>query len=82
MLPLFEDIFASLNGSHFFTVLDLKGAYQQLQISHKSRKLLMINTHISLFRYTRLTYGISLAPRIFPSIMDTILAGLLPQTKC
>lgn len=81
VLPLPQDIFANVSGSSCFTVLDLKGAYQQLQISPKSQEFLTINTHLGLFRFNRLTYGISAAPGIFQSVMDAILAGL-PQTKC
>ncbi|KAF2888333.1 hypothetical protein ILUMI_17840 [Ignelater luminosus] len=75
VLPLPEDIFACLSGNEYFTVIDLKGAYQQLQISKMSRELLTINTHVGLFTYNRLTYGISAAPGIFQTVMDTMLSG-------
>lgn len=58
-LPLPEDIFACLSDQEYFCVIDLKGAYQQLNVSEMSHKLLVINTHLSLFCYTRLTYGVS-----------------------
>ncbi|XP_031346519.1 uncharacterized protein K02A2.6-like [Photinus pyralis] len=80
-LPLPSDIFATLSGSEFYCVIDLKGAYQQLQISESSKELFTINTHIGLFRFNRLTYGVSSAPGIFQCIMDAILSGL-PKTKC
>nr|XP_022901079.1 uncharacterized protein K02A2.6-like [Onthophagus taurus]XP_022901087.1 uncharacterized protein K02A2.6-like [Onthophagus taurus]XP_022901095.1 uncharacterized protein K02A2.6-like [Onthophagus taurus]XP_022901103.1 uncharacterized protein K02A2.6-like [Onthophagus taurus] len=81
VLPLPDDIFACLEGSKIFTVIDLKGSYQQLRINDSSKELLTINTHLGLFRYNRLTYGISSAPGIFQAVMDTILAGI-PKTKC
>lgn len=81
VLPLPEDIFACLNRNKYFTIIDLKGAYQQLEVSEKSQQLLVINTHLGLFAYTRLTYGISSAPGIFPTVMGSILAGL-KNTKC
>ncbi len=81
VLPLPSDIFASLSGGNYFCVIDLKGAYQQLQISESSKELFTINTHIGLFRYNRLTYGISSAPGIFQCIMDAILSNL-SKTKC
>lgn len=81
VLPLPCDIFASLNGSNYFSVIDLKGAYQQLPISDASKELFTINTHIGLFRFNRLTYGVSSAPSIFQCIMDAIVSGL-PKTKC
>lgn len=76
VLPLPEDIFACLSGQEYFCVIYLKSAYQQLKVSEMSHKLLVINTHLGLFCYTRLTYGVGSVPGIFQSIMDTILAGL------
>ncbi|XP_018374236.1 PREDICTED: uncharacterized protein K02A2.6-like, partial [Trachymyrmex cornetzi] len=81
VLPLPTDIFACLSGNKYFTVIDLQGAYQQLEISEYSKELFTINTHMGLFRYNRLTYGVSSAPGIFQTIMETILAGL-SNTKC
>lgn len=59
-----------------FTVLDLSGAYQQLEVSPGHQKLLTINTHMGLFQFTRLTYGIASAPAIFQSVMDQVLCGI------
>ncbi|KAB0794064.1 hypothetical protein PPYR_13684 [Photinus pyralis] len=75
-LPTPEDIFASLGGSRYFSIIDLKGAYQQLEVDPQSSPLLTINTHKGLFRFKRLTYGISSAPAIFSAAMPTILSGL------
>lgn len=75
-LPKIEDIFALLSHARVFCVLDLKGAYQQVVVSKQSEELLTINTIYGLYRYTRLTYGISSAPSIFQQIMDKILNGL------
>lgn len=81
VLPLPSDIFANLSGNKFFTVIDLQGAYQQLEINECSKELFTINTHLGLFRYNRLTYRVSSAPGIFQSIMEAILSNL-PNTKC
>lgn len=80
-LPQIEDILANLAGSKFFCVLDLKDAFQQIEVAESSQEYLTINTHLGLFRYRRLTYGISLAPTYFQSVMDSILRGL-PNTVC
>lgn len=80
-MPQIEDILANLAGSKFFCVLDLKEAFQQIEISESSQEYLTINTHWGLFRYRRLIFGISLAPTYFQSVMDTILRGLA-NTVC
>ncbi len=80
-IPNTEDLFATLAGGKKFTKLDLSQAYTQLELDSDSEDLLTINTHLGLYRYRRLAYGISSAPAIFQSVMDQILAGL-PHVVC
>ena len=80
-LPKIENIFANLAGGEKFTKLDLRQAYLQLHLSEDSKPLLTINTHKGLYRYHRMTYGISPAPSIWPRAIDTILQGL-PGVQC
>ncbi|XP_062541354.1 uncharacterized protein K02A2.6-like [Armigeres subalbatus] len=75
-LPRIDDIFAKLGNSKFFCVIDLRGAYQQLKVSENSQQFLTINTHIGLFQYLRLPFGVATAPSIFQSIMDQILGDI------
>ncbi|KAJ8352134.1 hypothetical protein SKAU_G00236100 [Synaphobranchus kaupii] len=63
-------------GGTSFSKLDLSHAYQQLQLDADSEQYLTINTHRGLYRYHRLSYGVSSAPSIFQSVMDQILQGL------
>lgn len=72
-LPVIDDIFARFNGCSVFCVLDLAGAYQQLEVAEECREFLTINTHKGLFRYKRLPFGVSTAPSNFQRIMDEIL---------
>ena len=55
-LPQTDDVFSNLVGGEKFTKIDLHQAYLQLQ----SKPLLTINTHQGLYRYSTMTYGISL----------------------
>ena len=80
-LPKTEDVFANLAGGEKFTKLDLRQAYLQLHLSDESKPLLTINTHKGLYRYNRMTYGISPAPSIWQRTMDTILKAL-PGVQC
>eukprot|EP00102_Acyrthosiphon_pisum_P025989 XP_016663199.1 PREDICTED: uncharacterized protein LOC107884813 [Acyrthosiphon pisum] len=74
-LPNIEDLFASMASCTVFCVLDLSGAYQQLELTASSKEYLTINTLKGLFRFTRLTFGVASAPAIFQSTMDQILLG-------
>lgn len=44
-------------------------------------EMLTINSHLGLFQYNRLTFGISSALGILQSVMDVILSGLT-NTSC
>lgn len=75
-LPLPEDIFTTLQGGAVFSVLDLSKAYLQLELDEHAQELLTINTHMGLFRYRRLPYGVACAPAAFQAVMDQVLRGL------
>ena len=66
-------LFSTLAGGTVFTKLDLKQAYQQLEIDESSQEYLTINPHKGLYQYTRLPFGVSSAPSIFQVMMDQIL---------
>ncbi|KAG8174283.1 hypothetical protein JTE90_020770 [Oedothorax gibbosus] len=75
-LPKADDIVASLAGGIQFSKLDLKDAYNQLELDEASRKFTVINTHLGLFEYVRLPFGVSSAPAIFQRVMETLLKGI------
>jgi transposase InsO family protein len=75
-LPRPEDLYNQLNGGQRFTKLDLSQAYQQVVLDEPSRNLVTINTHLGLYRYTRLPYGVASAPAVFQQLMDKMLVGL------
>lgn len=64
-IPKPEDTFTSLAVGKLFTTLDLSQAYQQLMLNEESKKLVTICTHLGLFRYNWLPFGVALAPAIF-----------------
>ena len=80
-LPRPDELFAALIGGVKFLKINLTQAYQQMILDKDSRVYVTINTHPGLFRYTRLPFGIALAPAIFQHAMDTILQGL-PHVQC
>ena len=51
-------------------------AYQQLLLDEASRQYVVINTHKGLFRYSRLPFGVSSAPRIFQRVMENLLQDI------
>lgn len=75
-LPLPQDIFAKLAGATVFSHIDLADAFFQVPIDENSDHLLVINTHLGLFKYNRLNFGVKTAPATFQEIIDQMIAGL------
>nr|XP_037273188.1 uncharacterized protein LOC119165101 [Rhipicephalus microplus] len=80
-LPAVEDLFTTLAGGKVFTVLDLSTAYQQIEVHPDSQPLLTINSHMGLFQYVRMPYGVSSAPAVFQAVINELLKGL-PGVVC
>ena len=75
-----QDMFAKLahNGKtpKVFSILELGGAFNQLEVDEKSPPLLALNTHKGLYRTRHLAYGVKPAPSVFQMTMDNILTAL------
>lgn len=73
-LPTFDSFMTRLQGAKFFSRLDLKNAYHQLELEEESRYITTFITSKGLFRYKRLLFGVNSAPEIFKKTMENILA--------
>ena len=60
-----DDIIAALNGCKVFSKIDLNQGYHQLPLHPDSRHLTTFSTHVGLYRYKRLNFGLSCAAEIF-----------------
>ena len=72
-LPRVEELFTALSGGKYFTKLDMSQAYLQLQLDEQARELVTINTYHGLYQYTRLPFGVSVAPAVFQRTMENLL---------
>ena len=75
-MPAADDLFTQLNEGEKFTKLDLSLTYQQVLLYEESRKYVTVNTHLGLYRYTRLPFGVASSPAIFQKIVDSVMSGL------
>lgn len=75
-MPTANDTYHPVTGGEKVTKLDLSSAYQQVLLEEESRQYLTINTHLGLFRYTHLPFGVASSPAIFQKILDSIMNGL------
>ena len=80
-LPTAEECFNTVRGGLKFSKVDIKKAYNNIQIRDEDRVLTTLNTHKGLYQWNRLPYGTSSSAAIFQSIMDDTLRGV-PMTCC
>ena len=74
--PTLDDIQNRLNGASVFSKLDLRSGYHQLILDEQSRYITTFSTHIGLWRYKRLNFGISSASEVFQSVIEHVLTGI------
>ena len=72
-LPTADEVFARLHGAKYFTKLDLRAAYHQLEIREDSRDLTAFTCHIGQFRYKRLPFGLANAPSAYMKVIHHVL---------
>lgn len=76
LTPTVDDILADLNGSQWFSKLNLNAGYHQLRLEEESRYITTFSTHVGLRRYKKLNFGISSAAEIFQNAVRELLSGL------
>ncbi|XP_078515295.1 TRPM8 channel-associated factor 2-like [Lissotriton helveticus] len=71
--PHLDDMISCLTGMRKFSKLDLCKGYHQLELDEQSRYITTFSTHLGLFRYKRLSFGISSAAEIFQETIRQII---------
>ena len=69
--PTIDDLIQQLNGSSYFSKLDLSSGYHQLELDEESRDITTFVTHKGLKRFTRLNFGTNSASEIFQNVIQT-----------
>jgi hypothetical protein len=64
-IPKIEELVMKLSNGEKYSSIDFSHAYTQLKLESESQELTTINTHIGLFKYLRLPYGISSGAALF-----------------
>lgn len=72
-LPSMDNLLPKIKKTKYFTKLDIKNAFHQLELHPNSRHLTTFITAKGLFRYKRLMFGITCAPELFQKILERVL---------
>ncbi len=75
-IPRIDETLDALTGSTFFSTLDLASGYHQVKLHPKDKEKTAIATHLGLFTYQRMSFGLCNAPGTFERLMEKVLQGL------
>jgi len=59
-----------------FTKLDISSAFLHMPVREEDQKFLVINTHRGLFKFTRMSNGLSNASAVWQRFIESLLAGI------
>lgn len=76
-LPRIEEILDTLAGSKYFTVLDMKSGYHQVELleEHKCRTAFTVGP-LGFWEFNRLPFGLNNAPATYQRLMEQCLGDL------
>ena len=74
--PSIEEIFNTLQGSAYFTTIDMSWGFYQLPMEPKSQNYTAIITPFGSFEWLRMPVGLTGTPNRFQSLMEHVLVGL------
>ena len=75
-IPPIESILDDLSGARYFSKIDLKNAYCQIELDKESRDLTTFITERGLLRHKRLIYGLNCASEDFQKAIERAFSGL------
>jgi hypothetical protein len=81
-LPRIEEVFDILKGSKYFSTIDMKAGYHQVEIedSHKERTAFTVGS-FGFFEYVKMPFGLSNSPATYQRLMEECL-GDYNMTIC
>ena len=75
-IPRVDDTLNTLSGSSWFSTIDLKSGYWQVEMAPDDREKTAFCTQEGLFEFNVMPFGLCNAPATFQRLMDCVLAGL------
>lgn len=76
-LPRIENLLVSMGGKIFYSLIDLTGAFQQLELTSEASRLVAVNMPFCLYQFTRMPFGIKAAGvGNFPKVHGRHIRGM------
>ncbi|KAM7283855.1 retrovirus-related Pol polyprotein from transposon 17.6 [Ixodes scapularis] len=79
-LPRIDDTLDRLRHARYFSSMDLKSGYWQIEVDERDREKTAFVTPDGLYEFKVMPFGLCTAPATFQRVMDTVLSGLKWQS--
>ena len=81
VIPTIDDVVSDLKGCKVFSKIDLNQGYHQIPLHSDSRQFTTFSTHVGLFRYKLLNFGLSCAAEVFQKKVTPSMVFLVLKTS-